>query len=180
MDSARARTRKERDQYLANVRAMAAGTMGKPSKEILERGFKTHELAGEHEGVAEILGEASSRRDAALVAATQAIDATVRADTDVDSAKAMSSESIPLDINIATEDQAQVQPVKLEVFPFLSRIGRVVSTMASILIGIPTQVFVTFISLVLIPGVLHAQVVLTVLCFWAIVRHHERHKRLVD
>ena len=117
------------------------------------------------------MGESASRRDAAARAATRAIDAAIGADADVDSAKAMSNEPIPLDGNAETEDEAHVNSVKLEVFPTLSRIGRVVSTIASTLIGIPTQVFVTFISLVFIPSVLHTQVVFTVLCFWAIVRH---------
>ena len=171
MDSARARTRKDSAEYLASVRAMAAGTMGKPSKEILERGFTKDDALGEHEGVAEILGESASRRDAAARAVTRAIDAAIGADADVDSAKAMSTQPMPLDANAETEDEAHVKSVKLEVFPALSRIGRFVGTIASTLIGIPTQVFVTFVSLVFIPSVLHTQVVFTVLCFWAIVRY---------
>ena len=119
---------------------MAAGTMGKPSKEILERGFTKDDALGEHEGVAEILGESASRRDAAARAVSRAIDAAIGADADVDSAKAMSTQPMPLDANAETEDEAHVKSVKLEVFPALSRIGRFVGTIASTLIGIPIKV----------------------------------------
>jgi len=123
---------------------MAAVTMGKPDKEILERGFKrvrtkTLDDSVEHEGVAETLGER-------------------------DVASAASEETASFEGN----DVIMRKEIK-EVFPLVLRLARGFKAAVSVFVRLPAQVLVTFVALVVIPSIYHVQVVSTLLCFWAIV-----------
>jgi len=126
---------------------MAAVTMEKPDKEILERGFKrvrtkTLDDSVEHEGVAETLGE----REVASAA----------------------SEETEETASFEENDVMMRKEIK-EVFPHVLRLARGFNTAVSAFVRVPAQVLVTFVALVTIPTISHVQVLCTLLCFWAIV-----------
>lgn len=159
---------RETEKDALERRAMATH-MGKPVKEILERGFESSSNANasqfEHEGCAETLGEpkrksfareAHNAREAAE-AALLAAQADEKADED------------RIHDSVETVDPHDLETVKFcgqeavmrEVFPWATRVTS--------FLRIPTQLTLTLIALVYIPVVIHTQIVFTVLCFWSIV-----------
>ncbi|CEG01323.1 unnamed product [Ostreococcus tauri] len=138
-----------------------ASQMGKPMIGVLERGFDGESMAKEttfeHEGAAETLGEPIEARDRR------------RRETTEDTARAVSKSIVEEDVNgnhmdvsedlDSAHDQPSVHYSRM-VFPSVARVTDIVR--------IPARLFVTILALVYIPIVIHTQVVLTVLSFWAI------------
>ena len=131
---------------------MAAVTMGKPDKDVLERGFKRHRMretkplddSVEHEGVAEVLGEHEF--------ASAALEDTANLEE--------------------TENAVEMRKEVKEVFPSVLRLARSFNAGVMIAVRVPAQLLVTFITLVIIPSVYNVQVVCTLFCFWGIVSRY--------
>jgi len=131
---------------------MAAVTMGKPDKDVLERGFKRHRMretkplddSVEHEGVAEVLGEHEF--------ASAALEDTANLEE--------------------TENDVEMRKEVKEVFPSVLRLARSFNAGVMIAVRVPAQLLVTFITLVIIPSVYNVQVVCTLFCFWGIVSRY--------
>ena len=135
-----------------NAAHMAAVTMGKPDKDVLERGFKRHRMretkplddSVEHEGVAEVLGEHEF--------ASAALEDTANLEE--------------------TENDVEMRKEVKEVFPSVLRLARSFNAGVMIAVRVPAQLLVTFITLVIIPSVYNVQVVCTLFCFWGIVSRY--------